>query len=78
MCITGPWCDAATDMDYSNDHTLDVFEQELRTNNFVVVIDSNLSNFNANVIHGMQVLGLVPSVAQQVVDFLSDSCANMG
>jgi len=26
----------------------------------------------------MQVLGLVPSVAQQAIDFLSDSWANMG
>jgi len=50
----------------------------LGTNNSVVVTDSNLSNFSANVIHDMQVLGLVPSVAQQVVDFLSDSWVNMG
>ena len=26
MRITGPWGDAVTDMDYSNDHALDVFE----------------------------------------------------
>jgi len=37
MRITGPWCDAVTDMDYSNGHTLDDFEQELRMNNSVVV-----------------------------------------
>ncbi|AES72172.1 DUF4283 domain protein [Medicago truncatula] len=40
----------------------------------LTVADSNLSNFNANVIHDMQVLGLVPSEAQQ---FLSESWANM-
>jgi len=55
MYITGPWCNAVTDMDYGNDHTLDNFEQELGTNNSVVVTDSNLSNFSANVIHDMQV-----------------------
>jgi len=49
----------------------------LGTNNSVVVTDSNLSNFSANVIRDMKVLGLVPSVAQQAVDFLSDSWANM-
>jgi hypothetical protein len=78
MRITGPWCDAVTDMDYGNDHTLDNFEQELGTNNYVVGTDLNLSNFSANVIHDMQVLGVVPSVAQQTKDFLSDSWANMG
>ena len=55
MCITSPWCDAVTNMDYGNDNTLDDFEQELRTNNFVVVTDSNSSNISANVIHDMQV-----------------------
>ncbi|AES66408.1 transmembrane protein, putative [Medicago truncatula] len=78
MRITGPWCDAVTDMDYGNDHTLDNFEQKLGTNNHVVVADSNLSNFSANVIHDMQVLGLVPYVAQQTMDFLSDSWTNIG
>jgi len=43
-------------MDYGNDHTLDAFEQELGTNNFIVVTDSNLLNFSANVIRDMQVL----------------------
>jgi hypothetical protein len=38
------------------------------------VTDSNLSDFNANVIHDMQILGLVPSEVQQ---FLSESWANM-
>ena len=76
--IIGPWCDEVTDMDYDNDHTLNDFEQELGTNNSVVGIDPNLSNFSANVIHDMQVLGLVPSVAQQTMDFLIDSWANMG
>ena len=57
MRITGPWCNAVTDMDYGNDHTLNNFEQELGTNNSVVVTDSNLSNFSAKVIHDMQVLG---------------------
>ena len=67
-----------TNTDYSNDHTLDNFEQELETNNFVVVTDSNLSNFSANVIPDMQVLGLFPYVTQQTMNFLSDSWANMG
>lgn len=78
MRITGPWCDAVTDMDYGNDHNLDNFEQELGTNNSIVGTDLNLSNFSANVIHDMQVLGLVPTVAQQTMDFLSDSWTNMG
>jgi hypothetical protein len=43
----------------------------------IVATDSNLSNFSENVIHDMQVLGLVPTVAQQNMDFLSDSWANM-
>jgi len=38
----------------------------------IVATDSNLSN------HDMQVLGLVRTVAQQTMDFLSDSWANMG
>jgi len=44
----------------------------------IVVTDSNLSNFSENVIHDMQILGLVPTVAQQTMDFLSNSWANMG
>jgi len=44
----------------------------------VVATNSNLSHFSENVIHDMQVLGLVPTVAQQTMDFLSDSWANMG
>ncbi|KAK2442246.1 hypothetical protein QL285_013459 [Trifolium repens] len=45
----------------------------------IVVPKSNLSNFSANVIHDMQVLGLLnaPSTTQQTVDFLSNSWANM-
>ncbi|GAU50241.1 hypothetical protein TSUD_194760 [Trifolium subterraneum] len=45
----------------------------------IVVPDSNLSNFNANVIHNMQVLGLLsaPTAAQQTMDFLSNYWANM-
>jgi len=78
MCIIRSWCDAVTDMNYGNDHTFDDFEHELRTNNSVVETDSNLSNFSKNVIHDMQVLGLVPFVAQQTMNFLSDSWANMG
>jgi len=38
----------------------------------IVATDSNLSN------HDMQVLGLFRTVAQQTMDFLSDSWANMG
>ena len=78
MRIIGPWRDAVTDMDYGNDHTLSDFDQELGTNNSVVGTDPNLSNFSANVIHDMQVLGLVPTVALQTMDFLSDPWANMG
>lgn len=78
MRITGPWCDAVTDMDYGNDHNLDNFEQELGTNNSVFRTDLNLSNYSANVIHDMQVLGLVPTMEQQTMDFLSDSWTNMG
>jgi len=69
MRITSPWCDAVTDMDYYNYHTLDDLEYELGTNSFVVVTNSNLSNISANVIHDMQVLKLVPSVAQHTMDF---------
>ncbi|RHN55237.1 hypothetical protein MtrunA17_Chr5g0415531 [Medicago truncatula] len=45
----------------------------------IVVMDPNLSNFNANVIHDMQVLGIIsaPTPAQQAMNFLSDSWANM-
>lgn len=56
LCINVPWCDAATNMDYSQDHTRSEFEQELRTDSSIVVTDSNLSNFSVNVIHEMQVL----------------------
>jgi len=42
------------------------------------VTNSNLSNISVNVIHDMQVLGLVPSVAQHTMDFPSDSWANRG
>jgi hypothetical protein len=45
----------------------------------VVVSESNLSNFSANVIHDMQVLGFLnaSSTAQQTMNFLSNSWANM-
>jgi len=39
----------------------------------LVATDSNLSNFNANVIHDMQVLWLVSTKAQQTRKFLSES-----
>jgi len=44
----------------------------------IVATDPDLSHFSENVIHDMQILGLVPTVAQQTMDFLSDSWANMG
>jgi len=44
----------------------------------IVVTNSNLSNFSENVIHYMQVLGFVPTVAQQTMDFLSNSWVNIG
>jgi len=45
----------------------------------IVVTNPNLSNFNANVIHDMQVLGIIsaPTATQQAMNFLSDSLANM-
>jgi len=43
----------------------------------IVVTNSDLSSFSASVVHDMQVLGLVPTKAQQAMDFLSDSWANM-
>jgi len=43
----------------------------------MVATNSNLSNFNANVIHEMQVLGLVPTKAQQARKYLSESWTNM-
>jgi len=45
--------------------------------NSIVVTNSDLSNFSASVIHDMQVLGIVLTEAQQVVNFLSESWANM-
>jgi len=70
MRIIDPYCYAVIAMDYGNDHTLDDFERELEMDNYVVVTDSNLSNLSANVIHDMQVLEFVPSLAQQTMDFL--------
>jgi hypothetical protein len=45
----------------------------------IVVPNSNLSNFSANVIHDIQVLGLLsaPTAVQQTMDFLNNSWANM-
>jgi hypothetical protein len=45
----------------------------------IVVPNSNLSNFSENVIHDMQVLGLIsaPTAAQQTMDFLINSWANI-
>jgi hypothetical protein len=45
----------------------------------IPVPNSNLSNFSANVIHDMQVLGLLnaSTEAQQTTDFLNNSWANM-
>ena len=45
----------------------------------IVVSNSNLSNFSANVIHDMHVLGLLnaSTEAQQTTDFLNNSWANM-
>ncbi|AES65236.2 hypothetical protein MTR_2g036980 [Medicago truncatula] len=45
----------------------------------IVVTDPNLSNFIANVIHEMQVLGIIsaPTASQKAMNFLSDSWANM-
>jgi hypothetical protein len=45
----------------------------------ILVPYSNLSNFSANVIHDMQVLGLLsdPTAAQQTMNFLNNSWANM-
>lgn len=73
MCIAGPWCDVVTNMDYYQDHTLSEYEQELRIHGFIVVTNSNMSNFSANVTYDMQVSRLIPTVTQQTMDFLSDS-----
>jgi len=45
----------------------------------IVVTNPNLSSCNANVIHDMQVLGIIsaPTAAQQAMNFLSDYWANM-
>ena len=43
----------------------------------IVATNSDLSSFSAFVIHDLQVLGLVPTKTQQVMDFLSESWANM-
>ncbi|KAK2360275.1 hypothetical protein QL285_085560 [Trifolium repens] len=45
----------------------------------ILAPNSNLSNFSPNVIHDMQVLGLLsaPTAAQQTMDFLNNSWANM-
>jgi hypothetical protein len=45
----------------------------------IVVPESNLLNFNANVIHDIEVLGFLnaPSAAQQTIYFLSNSWANI-
>jgi len=40
--------------------------------NSIAVTNSDLSNFNASVIHDMQVLGIVHTEAQQTVNFLSE------
>jgi len=94
--IVGPWCNAITELDYSQDsphgngmfpsdegvaadslplgdHVSKALSKEAYGRSLTVT-DSDLSNFNANVIHDMQVLGLVPFEAQQ---FLSESWANM-
>lgn len=42
-----------------------------------MVLNSNLSNFNAFVIHDVQVLGLVSTEVQQAMNFLGESWVNM-
>jgi len=73
MHIVGLWCDAVTGVDYIQDFPSSQ-EDFARS---MVVTNPDLSNFSSNVIHDMQVLGLVPNDAQQVTNFLSDSWSNM-
>jgi len=40
------------------------------------VTNSDLSNFSVSVIHDVQVLGIVPTKAQQTMNFLSESWAS--
>lgn len=42
-----------------------------------MVLNSNFSNFNAFVIHDVQVLGLVSTKVQQAMNFLGESWVNM-
>jgi len=73
MLIVGPWGDAVTDADYIQDS----HSSQENFGRSMVVTNPNLSNFSSNVIHDMQVLGLVPNDAQQVTEFLSQSWSNM-
>ncbi|RHN57137.1 hypothetical protein MtrunA17_Chr5g0437141 [Medicago truncatula] len=73
MLIVGPWDDAVTDADYIQDSP----SSQEDFGRSMVVTNPNLSNFSSNVIHDMQVLGLVPNDAQQVTEFLSESRSNM-
>lgn len=66
-----------TNMDYCQDHILSEIKQELRIYSFIVVTYSNMSNFIVNVIYDMQVSRLIPTAAQQTMDFLSHYWANM-
>jgi len=65
-------------MDYNNDHTLDDFEHELGTNNFVVVTYSNLSNFSAKCYSWYENFMVCSFWGLTNYGFLNDSWANMG
>jgi len=69
----GSWGDAVTDVDYIQDSP----SSQEDFSRSMVVTDSNLLNFSSNVIHDMQVLGLVPNEAQQTMKLLSESWCNM-
>jgi len=70
-------CDLA-DFFCHDDHQEEVISYTIPLGgNSIVVTNSDLSNFSASVIHDMQVLGIVPTEAQQTMNFLSESWANM-
>ena len=60
MVIVDPWCDAMTNIDYCQDlHKELVVDSLSLGNHFIVMTNSNLSKFSANVIYNLQFLGLI-------------------
>ena len=70
-------CDSA-DIFCQDDHQEEAISNTIPLGgNSIVVTNSDLSNFSASVIHDMQVIGIFPTEAQQSMNFLSKSWANM-